>query len=167
MAWASPRKDLRTSTTSLSITFDNPVEHQEEIPDEEGESFNVQVDVNVQRQMSPDFGHLSLNSGQLTSDKKMLGIDRLVQQVDHFLNWGFRQALAFLLQGIGKAHGNVLHVFVGFLGAAHQEKFLAARDALVPVGIIEPNSKKTKDFWLVLLPVVGHWGNSLNYFLGK
>src|SRR6516162_7212535 len=105
--------------------------------------------------------------GPLTFDKGILGINRLVQQVDHFLDGSFWQAFALLLQGIGKTHGNVLHGFVRFLGAADQEELVTARDAFVPAGVVKPNSQQAKNFRLAWLPVVDHWRNSLDYFFVK
>lgn len=113
MARESPRKDRRTSKASLSNTFGNPrLEVQEEIPGMRGKGF----------------GNCNL-------------FGRLVQQLDDLFHRRFREGFSPFFQGFGEADGDVLHVFMRFLGAADQKKFFALGDAPVSIRVIERDSQ--------------------------
>src|SRR5205823_3379895 len=87
-------------------------------------------------------------SAAYASGSLVLGV---LQQVDDFLDGGVFEAFALVAEGFGEANGEILHVFVGFLGAADQEKLFAASDTFVAVRIIQADAEQADHLFLGFL----------------
>ncbi len=74
----------------------------------------------------------------------------VVNQLDDFVRRSVFEPFAAVLEGFGDTDGDILHLRVGFLGAAHEEKLFAACDAFVLIVVVESNTQKADDFGLGL-----------------
>ena len=72
-------------------------------------------------------------------------VHRAEDDVDEFLWFGVGDSFAAVLEGFGNVDGDVLHAFVGFLGAAHEEDVLGFGDAFVAVFVVEADADKAND----------------------
>src|SRR5262249_43926114 len=74
-----------------------------------------------------------------------------VKQVDGLLYGRFLQPFAAAAEALIELDGRVLHPFVRFLRAAHQEEMLGPGQALVSILVIEADAEEAKHLWLAVL----------------
>lgn len=78
--------------------------------------------------------------GDVPGGVGFLVVESLVKQFRNFFGGGVPQDFAALLQRLGKADGDILHLFMCFLRPAQEEHLRRARDAFVFIFIIETDA---------------------------
>jgi hypothetical protein len=99
---------------------------------------------------------VAVQRSQAERGNEDLAFYRLLHQLDQFLDRGAAQAFALGFEGFGHVDGDILHAFVGFLGAADEKEFLALGDAFMFVFIVETDAEQTDSFGGFCFGFAGH-----------